>query len=450
MEHADLASLAQIEQHSASMLLAQALWFAASCIDTSFTAPSQFYQRARVLFWSGSESDPFVAVKAALMLMSHDWQASGLAKFDNSELWLHVAVAIAYRIKLHRDPRSDSKSGIRRRLWWTIVAQDSLMSLLYARPRAVSLMDSDVRDLDDIDFVDSQADPAAFSLFVDISRVLGDLMECYRRGFMGYTLRSSIENILHLWCFRLRQYESVDADRDISQETEQRLTSCRLMLPYFTALVLFSTSQFALPTAKGSSAPGLRILAVASIAASLSAGIFKSILEHDEIQYLGPLFTIYAYSASMALLRLWAYPKLWSAAQPDLQTLRGALLSLGRHDFDLGHAAKALDNALARLKTRPQYHPADLPRVSDQTLCLKFLEAMSPAGCHLWSHVTELVDDFGPIGIDAALDPPASGGTGAVDATIFRSELTGRFPDELLSSHIFAYPQFEDWILHNG
>ncbi|OQU98196.1 Fungal specific transcription factor domain-containing protein [Cladophialophora immunda] len=450
VEHADLANLARIEQQSASMLLAQALWFAASCIDPSSTAPSQFYQRARALFWSGGETDPFVAVKAALMLMSHDWQGPGHVTFDSSELWLHVAVTMAYRIKLHRDPPPGSKSGIRRRLWWTIVAQDSLMSLLYARPRAVNLMDSDVRALDDVDFVDSQADPAAFSLYMDICKVLGDLVECYRRGFMSNVHRSSLENSLHLWRLRLCQYESVDADRDISQATDQSLVFRQLKLPYLTALVLFSKSQRTPSTLKCSSASNLRISATASIAASLSAGIFKSILEHDEIQYLGPVFTIYAYSASMALLRLWAYPKLWQAAQPDLQTLREALLSLARHDSEMADAAKALDNAVESLKTTRQHRPADLPRVSDQALCLKLLETMSPAGCQLWSHIAELVDDSRSMGAERTLNSLAGGEARAENATVSQSQRADCFPDCLLSSHEFAYHQFEDWILHDG
>ncbi|KIW22421.1 uncharacterized protein PV07_12308 [Cladophialophora immunda] len=450
VEHADLANLARIEQQSASMLLAQALWFAASCIDPSSTAPSQFYQRARALFWSCGETDPFVAVKAALMLMSHDWQGPGHVTFDSSELWLHVAVTMAYRIKLHRDPPPGSKSGIRRRLWWTIVAQDSLMSLLYARPRAVNLMDSDVRALDDVDFVDSQADPAAFSLYMDICKVLGDLVECYRRGFMSNVHRSSLENSLHLWRLRLCQYESVDADRDISQATDQSLVFRQLKLPYLTALVLFSKSQRTPSTLKCSSASNLRISATASIAASLSAGIFKSILEHDEIQYLGPVFTIYAYSASMALLRLWAYPKLWQAAQPDLQTLREALLSLARHDSEMADAAKALDNAVESLKTTRQHRPADLPRVSDQALCLKLLETMSPAGCQLWSHIAELVDDSRSMGAERTLNSLAGGEARAENATVSQSQRADCFPDCLLSSHEFAYHQFEDWILHDG
>lgn len=443
-------NLARIEQQSASMLLAQAVWFAASWIDKSSTAPSQFYQQAKALLWSGSESDPFVAVKAALLLMSHDRQATGNAMFDNSELWLHVAVAIAYRIKLHRDLPPDAKSGIRRRLWWTIVTQDSLMSLLYARPRAINLKDSDVRGLDDIDFVNSEADSAAFSLYVDIINVLGDMVECYRRGSMDYVQRSSIENSLHLWRIRLCQYESVDTDRGISQSTDQSSTVRQLKLPYLTALVLLSTSQRTLSTARNSWASSLQISAVASIAASLSAEIFKSMLEHDEIEYLGPVFTIYLYSASMALLRLWAYPGLWRAAQPDLQTLREVLLSLARHDADVADAVKALDNALECLKTRQQYRPADLPSVPDQALCLKFFETMSPEGCRLWSHVKELADDLGPIGVGRTLHSLASGGTRAENATVFHSERTSRSLDNLLPSVEFAYHQYEDWILHNG
>jgi hypothetical protein len=313
-------------------------------------------------------------------------------------------------------------------------------------------MDSDVRGLSDSDFVDSQADPAAFSLYVDISKVLGDLTECYRRGFMSYMHISSIENSLHLWRIRLCQYESVDTDRDVPQSTDESLTVRQLRLPYFAALVLFSQGQRTLSTVKRSSASRLPILALASIAASLTAGIFKSILDHDEIQYLGPVFTIYAYSASMALLRLWAYPILWNAAQADLQTLREALVSFARHDSSVANAAKTLDHCLECLKTTEQYLPADLPSVSDKPLCLKFLETMSPAGCRLWGHIAELVDEPGSIGVDGTLNSQARGETWAEAeaATAFRSERNRWFSDNLLTSHGFAYDQLEDWILHNG
>ncbi|KAK6369514.1 hypothetical protein LTS17_009420 [Exophiala oligosperma] len=448
VEHDDLANLAKIEQQPVPMLLAQALWFAASCIDQSSTAPRQFYQQAKALFWSGSESDPFVAVKAALMLMSYDCRGSRHNNFDNSEFWLHVAVASAYRAKLHRDPPQDSKRGIRRRLWWTIVAQDSLMALSYARPRAVNRMDSDVQALSDLDFVDTSADPTAFSLYVDISKILGDLMECYRRGFMRYTHKSSIEDSLHLWRFRLCHYEIVDPDA--SQTTDHSLTVRQLKLPYLTALVLFSRSQHTFTTLNHSSKSSSRISGVDSIAASLSAEIFENILQHDEIQHLGPVFTIYAYSACMALLRLWVYPALWEAIQPDLQTLRGVLSRLARHDHGLADAVKALDNSLERIKATPQFPPEQLPSVSDQAHTHKFLETMSPSDCRLWSRLSGLLDDWGSVGAESTRNSLASRETMAEVRTVSQPERTGRLIDDLAPTYEFGYRELEDWILHNG
>lgn len=112
-----------------SLLLSQSIFLAASRVSSApglaaYASSEQFYQRAKVLFWTGHESDPYTVIKSTINL--HWYNSSGVEHFsyDNSTLWLQIAVGLAHQVRLHREPAQGS--GNRRRLWWSLVVIKSV------------------------------------------------------------------------------------------------------------------------------------------------------------------------------------------------------------------------------------------------------------------------------------------------------------------------------------
>ncbi|KAL3588277.1 hypothetical protein FPOAC2_10430 [Fusarium poae] len=149
LEPKDIQALSCFEQEKSSLLLAQSLWLAGSRVTNSpsvvaFASSDDFYHRAKTVFWSGVETNGLSAIKASLMLQWYNPQAPEHISFDNSGFWLKIGVGIAHQIGLHRESPPGPSRVIRRRLWWSLVVRDSLISVAHGRPRIINLDDSDV------------------------------------------------------------------------------------------------------------------------------------------------------------------------------------------------------------------------------------------------------------------------------------------------------------------
>ncbi|KAM0495008.1 hypothetical protein ACHAP8_008386 [Fusarium lateritium] len=288
LEPKDIQDLSCFDQEKSSMLLAQSLWLAGSRVTNApsvvaFASSDDFYHRAKAVFWSGVEADGLSAIKASLMLQWYNPQAPEHISFDNSGFWLKIGVGIAHQIGLHRESPSGPSRAIRRRLWWSLVVRDSLISVAHDRPRIINLDDSDVQAPIASDFPDSLF---AFQLF------------------------SSWE----LWVAPSNQPpHSYFAN-------SHNLPARQLYLPYFTSLIVLSRMQH--------SAGSLSV--VATLAASFVARIFEDFLARDEIKVLAPISTRYCLISSMALVSVMPDKRLWDAVQPDLEVLQLALTELSK------------------------------------------------------------------------------------------------------------------------
>lgn len=120
----DRISLDDAETSESSMLLVQAIFVAGSRVSTAPHAKSlgdAFYRRAKALFYSDAEKDPLMVIQAICLLQW--WNPSGAehVSMDASSFWLHMGVALAHQVGLHREPGPNQPdAGFRRRLWWTL------------------------------------------------------------------------------------------------------------------------------------------------------------------------------------------------------------------------------------------------------------------------------------------------------------------------------------------
>lgn len=112
-----------------SLLLLQAVFLAGSRVTSNVlqhVSSKDFYQRARVLFFSGHEKNTMFSIMALCLLQW--WNRTGPEKIstDTSGFWVRIAVGMAYQAGLHKEPPSSANKRdrmIRRRLWWTLVVR---------------------------------------------------------------------------------------------------------------------------------------------------------------------------------------------------------------------------------------------------------------------------------------------------------------------------------------
>lgn len=112
--------------HSPSPLLLQSVFLAGSRVSAKplIGATSEdYYQRAKVLFFSGHEKNPLISVVSALLL--HWWNPTGPEQISasSSGFWVRIAAGLAYQIGLHKEPISARDKALHRRIWWTLVVR---------------------------------------------------------------------------------------------------------------------------------------------------------------------------------------------------------------------------------------------------------------------------------------------------------------------------------------
>jgi hypothetical protein len=319
---------------TAPALLAQALYLAASRVSSSplvqsFASSHEFYERTKVLFWMGQEHVPLTIIKATLMMQWYNPEGPEHVSLDTSEFWLKTGVGLAHQVGLHKEPSAGPMYTLRRRLWWSLVARDSLIAAAHGRPRAINLEDAEVRPPTPADFDDSENEGQLFIRYVEICRLLGDLTECCARHYLPNSKRFDIEASLLRWPDSL-----IPALRLPSTPSAANFNARQLHLPYLMSIMV--CSRF---TTRSVSRPAI-------LAASYSCAIFEGFLARDEVRYLAPVFTIYCLSSGFTLLSLYPFPALWTTAQSDYNIIRSTLSELSKRWRSAIGGLKAIQSAL--------------------------------------------------------------------------------------------------------
>jgi Fungal specific transcription factor domain/Fungal Zn(2)-Cys(6) binuclear cluster domain len=119
-----------------------------------------FYERAKVLYDVGYETNRIVLLQAAILLT---FWGPDMKSYWNPCSWIGVAVTIAESLGLHRlggpNTGSTKEGKLLRRLWWTITVRDVHCAPLLGRPFRVNLAhcDAPILSIDDFE-VESQVE----------------------------------------------------------------------------------------------------------------------------------------------------------------------------------------------------------------------------------------------------------------------------------------------------
>ncbi|OBS17660.1 hypothetical protein FPOA_09395 [Fusarium poae] len=436
-----LLTLSCFEQEKSSLLLAQSLWLAGSRVTNSpsvvaFASSDDFYHRAKTVFWSGVETDGLSAIKASLMLQWYNPQAPEHISFDNSGFWLKIGVGIAQQIGLHRESPPGPSRVVRRRLWWSLVVRDSLISVAHGRPRIINLDDSDVQAPIASDFPDSLFAFQLFSSWVSICQILGDISSCCMRRHMSRTKRLYIVNALCCWTTSLPQELWVAPSNQPPQSyfaSSHNLSARQLYLPYFTSLIVLSRMQH--------SAGSLSV--VATLAASFVARIFEDFLARDEIKVLAPISTRYCLISSMALVSVMPNKRLWDAVQPDLEVLQLALTELSKRWRSAIGASRALQNAIKKRQQRMNNSTTELRMDSQNSL--EYFKMIDLGYCRIWNTLSQQLSSTS-LDIQQQMPQPIQPLGDALD-TNYEQFMD---PGDAFDMGTIEFEHVENWILNDG
>ncbi|OCT44472.1 fungal specific transcription factor domain-containing protein [Cladophialophora carrionii] len=447
----DLADLQKVGGREPSTLLLQAVFVAGSRVSMAPQAQSLgsiYYQRARTLYFCRMEKDPLTIIRATCILQWWNPRGPEHVSMDASSFWLHMGVALAHQVGLHREPNPrKADAGLRRRLWWTLVARDCLIAMSHGRPRAINEEDSDVRPLSLEDFPEPDFDAKLFIEYVKICSILGALIETAVRGTQGKARRLELEANLSRWIRELPPELRI-YNKDAGELAAYNFKARQLHVPYFTALTILFRSP--------SHGTGPPPSAAALLSSSFSAGIFEEFLSRGEIPLLAPVFTFHLMAAAIAQLACYPYPALWTKAQPEVDVIEKCLIEMARR-YPTAIGAQRVVSHLSRAFKEQERHdgPLHLAFSTDQ---IKFFQWFGRELCNIWDLIFPKAGDDGISAMDlrqkvySTHEQPRENSNGAnvpVDDPTAHTSIILQDPSQFLNAFSMA-PTWNNEHFQNG
>ncbi|KAJ6445118.1 Acyl-CoA dehydrogenase [Purpureocillium lavendulum] len=348
--------LEESDQRRPSMLLLQAVFLAGSRVLSSpfvYASSSEFYERARALFFHRHEKNTTLAIVAVCLLQW--WNPTGPERFsvNTSGFWVRIGVELAYQVGLHKEPAEGPFRSFRRRLWWTLVIRDSIISVGTGRPRTIHLEDSTMKPptLEDFAVQNTQA-----------------------RLFIAYAsiFRQRLEDGLFRWVKQLpTQLQIVHHHEGTRIPAPYNFESRQLSVPYFVSLILLHRSPKTHATAS----------TVCLMASSYVVSTIEEFLCRDQLRYLGPVFTFYALVTGLDQLTGFRYNALQETAEHEFNVIKVALEELGKRWGSAHGALRGLLRAKEAIQQQPRL-TGQPPRLSPEEAV--FFADFGPDFCKLW------------------------------------------------------------------
>ena len=301
-----------------SPLLLQAIFLGGSRVSAASlpsVSPEDFYRRAKTLFWTDQERDPLTKVIAASLLHWYNPHGPELVSTNTSTFWNRIAIGLAMQLGVHSAQKRFPDEGLRRRIWWMLVARDCLISAAHGRPQAINLDHCDVPRPTLHDFPLGSTVAPVFVAYVDLAVIVGKFVNySIRRAPVEAQITDTAQRLLR-WVGDLPPMLRLHA-RQVSQAGShtsliEPFNIQRLSITYYAAVSMLyraRTSDDPFPTA-------------AAIAGSTIASIFEDFLARDLVRRLSPVYTFYLLVASVALLSCYGYKELWRNAEEDLRVI---------------------------------------------------------------------------------------------------------------------------------
>ncbi|KAJ5803653.1 uncharacterized protein N7503_006103 [Penicillium pulvis] len=369
------------EKTPPSMLLLQSIFLAGSRVSKAhldYGSSEVFYRRAKLLFFFGGGHGSLISIVAACLLHWYNPVGPEDVSTDTSGFWIRTAGAMAFQIGLHKEPSLNAKDrGLRRRLWWSLVIRDNVISVGVGRPRTINLRDSDVLPPSMKDFPKKDFQAQLFLAYCTISCLLGDTVECCLRREISRQRRVDLENAVYRWAKQVipKLHSSATIQEDVMT---CQLEVKQLLVMYFVGLTILHRS----PT------PNSVPPAASLVASSFIAGIYEDFLLRDELRYLGPVFAFYPLCAGLSLLSCCRYPQLQSTAEHEMTVMKLSLQKLSERWLSAVGPLRALNKLTEKVR---ELEPFDgTPTLDFDTTA--FFEGFDVKMCKQWRLVEQASD----------------------------------------------------------
>ncbi len=267
-------------------------------------------------------------------------------------------------------------------------SRDNQIAASHGRPRAINAEDSNVRPLRAEDFDAGDEDALLFMQSVQITSILGDITEHYRRGTLSDRKKIDFEDSLRRWLRSippsLRLYHP-----ETKKPTEYNFKVRQLHVLYFTSLIIL----FRQDSKNDPPSP------VSLLAASFVSGSFEDYLTYEDIAHLSVTSIFYLMVASLLQLSYQRFPSLATHRSQEIEIMRLSLDGLKKR-FPSAIGAERVVNQMMKQSTTL----SDTPQSTRMVLTPEQKEFFAPFGpdlCRKWASVFDTrqellvgIDDF--------------------------------------------------------
>ncbi|KAH8880952.1 hypothetical protein GQ53DRAFT_754669 [Thozetella sp. PMI_491] len=373
----DPAWLHDLVTNGSSRLLLYAVCLAGSRVSTeeAMLCSEDFFRKARALFFYHHEPSTLLSVVAAIILQW--WSPTGPEQVSqsNSGFWIHISMSLAYQMGLHKEPKPGPHASLRRRIWWSLVCRDILISVGVGRPRTINLDESDVLPPTIRDFPRPDAKAQLFVAYVEICQILGGIVQCRRHNSLSAAQKRTFESALYQWIRELPPELRLYREGDPEALNTYSVGSRQLHVSYFVALIILSGSE-------NSHSPA----AASLVAASFVAGIYADIDQRSDVRHLGPIYAFHALATALSLLQAFKYETVAEHANRDFLKIFNVLQKLSKKWGSAQGLLRPLQAAKRSAEAQPKSRsvPEPMPP-STKGLFREF----GPSLCSLWHLYSE-------------------------------------------------------------
>ncbi|KIX93957.1 uncharacterized protein Z520_10294 [Fonsecaea multimorphosa CBS 102226] len=379
-----------------SLLVLQAVLLTAASTkpksDMTLPAHPQ-YRRIKAIIDTGAERNPLNLLAALCLIQFYAPAAPKDISTDHPRFWGNYALGLAQQMGLNmKSTRHNNQERLRRRIWWTLYARDSIMSSAHGRPRIVNPTDCGIEPPSIYDFPDpSDIRAQIFVSYVAITDILCDLCQLLARrndpspaekNKVGLRLMEFVRSLP----LALRLIQADGTAKPYSFDLAQ------LHIHLLTTIIILyrPRSIFFVPPA---SSPAI-------VASNLSFRIFEAMELRGHTCSLSSGFAWHLLVTAIPQLSCLGIPSLRDECKGNLDTLEACLRTLAS---TRPSAANNLRNIQEIRRVLESKEPPPLPRLglnaSADTLSFSPLDLFDPYG----ADVPKIYDR-----ITAALEPPGS------------------------------------------
>lgn len=234
-------------------------------------ARRSFYDKAKILFDVGYETDKFILLQTVIML---SFWGPQMKSYWNPCSWIGFGVTIAESLGIHRSnslaPTNPKGKSLVRRLFWSLAVRDAYCAALLGRPFRINLeqCDTAMLDLHDFELEDGQGDQALYQIQVaQLSLILRKIIERLFKPTCQFADVADLQDMLDHWQAQIPlvlQWSTYSGP-----SSNAFITSLRLLYQYHRLLIHLERPSNAIEVVTGLSYSDPTSVAIAESAAQM-------------------------------------------------------------------------------------------------------------------------------------------------------------------------------------